>query len=315
MTTHRPGGPLVAAARGRGRRAPAAAASERVPRPPASRHRVGPTCPWCWSTAARARSRPRSRPTASRPRPCCSAGQHLAGDRAGRALRHGRGAAVGQRLRERSDRRRRASPTSGDSPRSWARRSGRLPSGSSRSPPGMIGPRYPMDKLEPAIERLLPERPGHRRRRVRGGRGGAPDDRLHGQVGDRPPRAARRRRLARAGDGVGGRQGRGHDPPADGHDAGLRAHRRGGRARRCCPRMLRPIVARTWDQLTVDGDTSTSDTVFLVASGRRGCGRRVAPGADGWEALSRRRSRRCAGRSRASRPRTARARRPSSRAR
>ena len=31
--------------------------------------------------------------------------------------------------------------------------------------------------------------------------------------------------------------------------------------------LLRPVVARTWDQLTVDGDTSTSDTVFLVASG------------------------------------------------
>jgi glutamate N-acetyltransferase/amino-acid N-acetyltransferase len=30
---------------------------------------------------------------------------------------------------------------------------------------------------------------------------------------------------------------------------------------------LRPIVSRTWNQLTVDGDTSTSDTVYLAASG------------------------------------------------
>jgi glutamate N-acetyltransferase/amino-acid N-acetyltransferase len=34
--------------------------------------------------------------------------------------------------------------------------------------------------------------------------------------------------------------------------------------------MLSPIVARTWNQLTVDGDTSTNDTVFLMASGGSG---------------------------------------------
>ncbi len=32
-------------------------------------------------------------------------------------------------------------------------------------------------------------------------------------------------------------------------------------------RLLRPIVARTWDQTSVDGDQSTNDTVLLVASG------------------------------------------------
>jgi glutamate N-acetyltransferase / amino-acid N-acetyltransferase len=31
--------------------------------------------------------------------------------------------------------------------------------------------------------------------------------------------------------------------------------------------LLAPIVQRTWNQLTVDGDTSTNDTVFLLASG------------------------------------------------
>ena len=35
-------------------------------------------------------------------------------------------------------------------------------------------------------------------------------------------------------------------------------------------RMLRPIVARTWNQLSVDGDQSTNDTVLLVASGASG---------------------------------------------
>jgi glutamate N-acetyltransferase / amino-acid N-acetyltransferase len=34
--------------------------------------------------------------------------------------------------------------------------------------------------------------------------------------------------------------------------------------------MLAPIVERTWNQLTVDGDTSTNDTVFLLASGASG---------------------------------------------
>ena len=34
--------------------------------------------------------------------------------------------------------------------------------------------------------------------------------------------------------------------------------------------LLRPAAARTWDQLTVDGDTSTNDTVFLLASGAAG---------------------------------------------
>jgi len=51
-------------------------------------------------------------------------------------------------------------------------------------------------------------------------------------------------------------------------------------------RMLRPIVARTWNQLSVDGDTSTSDTVFLVASGAAGAAA-VAEGTDAWTALSR----------------------------
>ena len=34
--------------------------------------------------------------------------------------------------------------------------------------------------------------------------------------------------------------------------------------------LLAPAAARTWNQLTVDGDTSTNDTVFLLASGAAG---------------------------------------------
>ena len=49
--------------------------------------------------------------------------------------------------------------------------------------------------------------------------------------------------------------------------------------------VLRPIVARTWNQLSVDGDTSTNDTVLLLASGRSGSGP-VTPGSAGAAALS-----------------------------
>ena len=34
--------------------------------------------------------------------------------------------------------------------------------------------------------------------------------------------------------------------------------------------LLRPAAVRTWDQLSVDGDTSTNDTVFVLASGDAG---------------------------------------------
>lgn len=43
--------------------------------------------------------------------------------------------------------------------------------------------------------------------------------------------------------------------------------------------LLRPAVARTWDQLSVDGDTSTNDTVFVLASGAAGAAA-VAAGTD-----------------------------------
>jgi glutamate N-acetyltransferase/amino-acid N-acetyltransferase len=39
--------------------------------------------------------------------------------------------------------------------------------------------------------------------------------------------------------------------------------------------LLSPIVQRTWNQLSVDGDTSTNDTVFVLASGAAGAS--VAP--------------------------------------
>jgi len=43
--------------------------------------------------------------------------------------------------------------------------------------------------------------------------------------------------------------------------------------------LLRPAAARTWNQLSVDGDTSTNDTVFLLASGASGAAT-VEPGTE-----------------------------------
>jgi glutamate N-acetyltransferase/amino-acid N-acetyltransferase len=40
--------------------------------------------------------------------------------------------------------------------------------------------------------------------------------------------------------------------------------------------ILRPVAARTWNQLSIDGDTSTNDTAFLLATGAAG----AAPVAD-----------------------------------
>ncbi len=49
--------------------------------------------------------------------------------------------------------------------------------------------------------------------------------------------------------------------------------------------LLAPIVQRTWNQLSVDGDTSTNDTVFLLASGASGAVP-VAPETDEAQLLS-----------------------------
>jgi glutamate N-acetyltransferase/amino-acid N-acetyltransferase len=48
--------------------------------------------------------------------------------------------------------------------------------------------------------------------------------------------------------------------------------------------LLRPAVARTWNQLSVDGDTSTNDTVLLVASATSGA-LPIAPGSEEAAAL------------------------------
>jgi glutamate N-acetyltransferase/amino-acid N-acetyltransferase len=46
--------------------------------------------------------------------------------------------------------------------------------------------------------------------------------------------------------------------------------------------ILSPVAARTWNQLSIDGDTSTNDTVLLIASGTAG----TQPAARGTEAFA-----------------------------
>jgi glutamate N-acetyltransferase / amino-acid N-acetyltransferase len=49
--------------------------------------------------------------------------------------------------------------------------------------------------------------------------------------------------------------------------------------------VLAPVVERTWNQLTVDGDTSTNDTVFLLASGAAG-GPAIEPGSEAFASFA-----------------------------
>ena len=88
--------------------------------------------------------------------------------------------------------------------------------------------------------------------------------------------ACRRRR--RGSSTIGGKtvtvtgisQGRRHDPAEHGDDARLRRHRRGDRARRCCRRWCARPPTRSFNRITIDGDTSTNDSFVLIATGSAG---------------------------------------------
>jgi glutamate N-acetyltransferase/amino-acid N-acetyltransferase len=127
---------------------------------------------------------------------------------------------------------------------------------------GLIGPRLPVDRIVPAIERL-----------VASGLRGDPAALADVAEALRTTDSRAKWATVRVGDATvsGIAKGVGMIHPrmatmlayvltdAAVEPAQLRA-------------WLGPIVGRTWNQLTVDGDTSTSDTVFLVASGASGIG-------------------------------------------
>ena len=95
---------------------------------------------------------------------------------------------------------------------------------------GVIGTRLPLERVASGLAAIVPT-PVRRRRRP-GGRGDRPaHDRLGHQDGDDDGRAAGRRRAARDGHGQRHRQGRRHDPSADGDHAVGHPDRCGRRAR------------------------------------------------------------------------------------
>jgi subtilisin family serine protease len=64
-------------------------------------------------------------------------------------------------------------------------------------------------------------------------------------------------------------QGRRHDPPEHGHDAGLRRHRRGDRAG-LLQRLVKEAADASFNRITIDGDTSTNDSFVLIATHQAG---------------------------------------------
>jgi glutamate N-acetyltransferase/amino-acid N-acetyltransferase len=146
---------------------------------------------------------------------------------------------------------------------------------------GLIGPRYPMDKLEPALAAL-------------GGSALASDDTAFEAVAEALRTTDSKAKWATVRVELPGPDGSGVPVTVSGIAKGVgMIHPRMATMLAyvltdaavepdVLSRLLRPVVARTWDQLTVDGDTSTSDTVYLVASGASGAAS-IAPGAKGWE--------------------------------
>ena len=85
---------------------------------------------------------------------------------------------------------------------------------------------------------------------------------------------ARRRR----GDDQRHRQGRGHDRPRHGDDAVVRLHRRADRRAGAAGAARASRSTRSFNAITVDSDTSTSDTLLLFATGAaRGAPRSTTP--------------------------------------
>ena len=149
---------------------------------------------------------------------------------------------------------------------------------------GMIGPRYPMDRIEPALERL-----------VAGGLTSTDD--AYVAVAEALRTTDSRTKWATVGTQLLDATGTARAVTVSGVAKAWASSTHAWP--RCSPtcsrmppsprpifsRMLRPVVARTWDQLSVDGDTSTSDTVFLVASGASGAAP-VTPGSAAWAKLA-----------------------------
>ena len=91
-----------------------------------------------------------------------------------------------------------------------------------------------------------------------------------------PKLATRKVRLGAADVVINGFcQGRRHDRAGPGDHARLHLHRRGRRASPRCSAMLAAGADKTFNCITIDSDTSTSDTVLLFATGAAAAARRA----------------------------------------
>ena len=227
--------------------------------PSSSRRRVRPPRP---PSSPRTRSRPRPsacRGPTSRPRPATRAAGSAGPRRSSR-----RAAAPTPRPG------RPATPTSSRSRRCSPRRPVAEPERTLHLSTGIIGTRLPLEtRPDAASTALIPTLAATDDGLLRRG-GGAAHDRFADQGRDDDRRAARCRRPAGDASRVSGiAKGVGMIHPQMATmlsvvltDAAV--------APEVLWSLLRPAAARTWDQLSVDGDTSTNDTVFLLASGASG---------------------------------------------
>ena len=127
---------------------------------------------------------------------------------------------------------------------------------------GVIGQPMTIDPLPRASRQRPPtgpQRRGQRRRRHRH------HDHRHPPQGVRHPVPAGRRHLHRGRH----RQGQRDDRPQHGHHAGFLHHRR-RRQPAMLQKALREVVPGTYNQMSVDLDTSTNDTLLILASGLAG---------------------------------------------
>ena len=71
------------------------------------------------------------------------------------------------------------------------------------------------------------------------------------------------------------RQGRRHDRAGHGDHAVIRFHRRADRGAARCRKFCQRRVVDTFNAVTIDGDTSTSDTLLAFATGQAATERRA----------------------------------------
>ena len=136
---------------------------------------------------------------------------------------------------------------------------------------GVIGEPLDGTRIARVIDALVADA---KRRRASRRRQGDHDDRHLSEDRDRARQARRRR-----GRDQRHRQGRGHDRARHGDHAGLRLHRRAV-APGALQAMLSKSVERSFNAITVDSDTSTSDTLMIFATGAAQGAPRIEDAAD-----------------------------------